>query len=147
LIVALASDHAGYRLKERLKGFLTNLGHSYLDFGTDSEESCDYPDFAFPAVESLVKEECHRVILVCGSGIGMSICANKVKGVRAAVAFNTDIARLSRQHNDSTVLCLPARFVTEEQAEEMVKVWLTTPFEGGRHARRLDKITTYEQSR
>lgn len=147
MIIALASDHAGYRLKEHLKSFLTRLGHSYLDFGTDSEESCDYPDFAFPTVESLLKEECHRVILLCGSGIGMSICANRVKGVRAAVAFNTETARLSRQHNDSNTLCLPARFITERQAEEMVRVWLVTEFEGGRHTRRLDKIRTYEQSR
>ncbi|MCX7703404.1 MAG: ribose 5-phosphate isomerase B [Planctomycetota bacterium] len=143
--IALASDHAGFKLKESLKSFLKKLGHTIKDFGTDSEEPCDYPDFAFPAAESLTKGEVERAILICGSGIGMSICANKVKGVRAALAMTPEIAKISRQHNDSNTLCLAARFVSKDVAEEILKVWLLTEFEGEPHARRISKITTYEQ--
>jgi ribose 5-phosphate isomerase B len=145
--IGLASDHAGFQLKESLKPLLIRLGDSFVDFGTNSEEPCDYPDFAFPAAEALAKGEVQRAILVCGSGIGMSLCANKVKGVRAALAMTPDIAKVSRQHNDSNALCLAARFTQKETAEEIVEVWLKTEFEGGRHKRRLAKISAYEQRR
>lgn len=142
--IALASDHAGYQLKEYLKPVLVELGHSFIDFGTDSEKSCDYPDFAFPAAESLSKGECHRAILLCATGVGMSLCANRVKGVRAALVSSEYVAELSRQHNDANALCLPARLISEQRAVEIVKIWLNTEFEGGRHLRRINKITAYE---
>lgn len=142
--VALASDHAGFPLKEKLKELLSEMGHTYTDFGTDSEERCDYPDFAFPASEAVSSGECEVGILVCGSGVGMSICANKVRGIRAALCSNTDVARLSRLHNNANILCLGARLTPQDVAFEIVRTWLQTNFEGGRHQRRLNKITDYE---
>ena len=145
--IALASDHAGYALKERLKVLLDELGHVCVDFGTRSEESCDYPDFAFPASEALARGEVDRAVLVCGSGVGMSMCANRVAGVRAALCSSVEIARLSRRHNDANALCLAARFIDGKTAFEVVRVWLDEAFEGGRHARRVSKMAAYDRSR
>ncbi len=143
--ISLAADHAGFELKERIKHHLTELGHEVEDFGTSSSESTDYPDYGAPAARAVANGAVDRGVLVCGSGQGMSMTGNKVRGVRAALAWTPEIARLSRRHNDATVLCLPARFVAEGDALEIVDAWLETDFEGGRHARRVEKIMTTEQ--
>jgi len=142
--VALASDHAGFALKEKIKRLLEELGHRYTDFGTHSQQSCDYPDYAFPASEAVAKGECDVGILVCGSGIGMSMCANKVRSIRAALCCSEEAARLSRLHNNANILCLGARLTPEKTALSIVKTWLDTPFEGGRHLRRINKIKQFE---
>lgn len=136
--LAIASDHAGYELKEALKRALPE--HEFNDYGTNSKASMDYPDTGFPAARAVAKGECEMGILICGSGIGMSITANKVPGIRAALCSNTDVARLSRKHNNANILVLAGRFTAKEYALEIVKEWLKTPFEGGRHLNRLNKI-------
>lgn len=141
--IALASDHAGYNLKEAIKVFLKD--YQMIDFGTESSVSTDYPDFGFPAAKSVASGVCDLGILICGSGIGMSIVANKVKGIRAALCYNVDCAKLSRQHNDANVLVLPGRFISASEAEAIITAWLQSSFEGGRHAGRINKITNYEQ--
>jgi ribose 5-phosphate isomerase B len=143
--IALGSDHAGYLLKEALKVFLTGGGNEVVDRGTHSLDSVDYPEIAVRVALDVRDRACERGILVCGSGVGMSIAANKIRGVRAALAWNVEIARLSRAHNDANVLCLPGRFMDETAARAIAAVWLETPFEGGRHLRRLAKITAIEQ--
>ncbi|MCD6403123.1 MAG: ribose 5-phosphate isomerase B [Candidatus Aenigmarchaeota archaeon] len=145
--LAIGSDHAGFRLKEKLKKYLESKGFSVIDVGTDSEESVDYPDFAFKVAKLVSEGKCKRGILVCGTGLGMSIAANKVKGIRATVCWNEEVARLSRLHNDSNVLCLGGRLLTFEEAKRIVEVWLETEFEGGRHLRRIKKISEFEESR
>jgi len=142
--IALGADHKGYPYKEKVKRFLQEKGHQVKDFGTFSEESVDYPDFALKVAEAVSKGEAERGVLFCWSGIGMSISANKVKGIRAALCLNEEMAKLSRQHNDSNVLSLSAKFIREEELLKIVEVWLNTPFEGGRHQRRLDKISLEE---
>jgi ribose 5-phosphate isomerase B len=142
--IALASDHAGFRLKEVLKEVLMSQGHEYTDFGTHSEDSVDYPDYGFPAAESVARGECERGILMCGSGIGMSMLANRVSGVRAALCTSVKMAEYSRTHNNANVLVLGERVTDKDSALEIVKVWLSTPCEGGRHKRRIDKIMAYE---
>ena len=142
--IALGADHKGYPFKEKVKRFLQETGHQVKDFGTFSEESVDYPDFAIKVAEAVSKGEVERGILFCWSGIGMCISANKVKGIRAALCLNEEMAKLSRQHNDSNVLSLSAKFIREEELLRIVEVWLNTPFEGGRHQRRLDKISLEE---
>ena len=142
--IALASDHAGYTLKESIKGFIQARGHEYVDFGTGGEESVDYTDFGFPAAEAVTKGECDRGILVCGSGIGMSMLANKVPGIRAALCTSVEMAEMSRSHNDANVLILGERIIDPAAALEIVKTWVDTTFEGGRHQRRIDKIMAYE---
>jgi len=144
-IIPIASDHAGVELKERLKRELVALGYSPLDMGTNSTDSVDYPDFAHPLAEKVEHGEVQRGVLLCGTGLGMSYAANRHHGVRAAVAWTPEIARLAREHNDANVLVLPARFLSEEQGIEILRTWLATPFEGGRHQGRIDKIET-EQS-
>lgn len=139
-MIVLASDHAGYALKEVIKGFLTEKNYSFLDIGTDSPESTDYPDWAHKASEKISSGECDRGILICGTGIGMSIVANKHKGIRAAVCESMPTARLARQHNDANVLAIGARVVGVEVAKEIVHVFLTTAFDGERHHRRVLKI-------
>ncbi len=136
--IAIASDHAGYELKEQIKQAFGDL--EFEDFGTDSLKSMDYPDTGRPASEAVAMGTCGKGILICGSGIGMSITANKVKGIRAALCVNPDFARLSRMHNDSNILVLPGRFIATAYAVDIIKVWLETPFEGGRHQNRIDKI-------
>jgi ribose 5-phosphate isomerase B len=138
--IAIGADHAGFTLKEQLKGWLAVGGHTILDYGTDSMESVDYPDFAASVAAAVRDGGAERGVLVCSSGIGMAMAANKVAGVRAVVAADADVARLSRQHNDANVLALGARLTSPTQALEIVRAWLATPFEGGRHARRVDKL-------
>ncbi len=136
--MAIASDHAGYKLKEELIRAFPE--HEFLDFGADSESSMDYPDSGFPAAQAVAEGECEFGILICGSGIGMSITANKVPGIRAALCSITDVARLSRMHNNANVLVLAGRFTATAYAIEIVKAWLETPFDGGRHLNRINKI-------
>ncbi len=144
--IALGSDHAGYEVKEKLKTILSSLGHEWIDKGTGSAESCDYPDFAAAVAKSVAGGEAESGILICGAGIGMSMAANKVPGIRAAKVCSEEEARLSRQHNNANVLCLGARTQDyETRIVPIVKTWLTASFEGGRHAQRVDKITNIEK--
>jgi len=145
LKIALGADHRGYYIKEKMKTMLTSQGHEVLDFGTDSSASCDYPDAAYPTCESIVKNQAETGILFCGTGIGMSISANKVVGVRAALCHDEVTAEMSRRHNKANVLCLPADLISEDMTGRIVEVWLKTPFEGGRHERRISKIEAFEQ--
>ncbi|MCX6641560.1 MAG: ribose 5-phosphate isomerase B [bacterium] len=138
--ISLASDHAGFRLKESIKKRLSASGHEITDRGCFDETSSDYPDFGSLAARDLSEGRVDRSILVCGSGIGMSMVANKFKGVRAALCASTALAEMSRLHNDANALCLGARFTEPDLAEQIVDVWLKTPFEGGRHQRRVEKI-------
>lgn len=135
--IAIGSDHAGYRYKEAIKKLLTQLGHEVKDFGTDSEVSCDYPTFIFPVAKAVARGECERGIVLGGSGNGEAICANRVKGVRCALCWTPELAKLGRMHNDANCISIGERTITEEVALEIVKVWLTTPFEGGRHVNRI----------
>lgn len=142
--IALAADHAGYEGKEKIKSTLDALGVEYTDFGTNSAESVDYPDYAREVGEAVGRGEYEQGLLVCGSGTGMAIAANKIKGVRAAVAWRPDIARLAREHNDANVLSLPARFLSDAEAVEVVNAWFAADFDGGRHEKRVDKIKEKE---
>ena len=142
--IALGADHAGFEEKENIKKTLDDLGIEYKDMGTVSSDSVDYPDFAKEVAEAVSKGEYEQGLLVCGSGTGMAIAANKVHGVRAAVAWSPDIARLARQHNDANVLSLPARFSTPEEMDKIVRAWFAADFEGGRHGRRVEKISEIE---
>ena len=143
--IALGADHKGFQYKEKVKKFLQGKGYEVIDFGTFSEESVDYPDFGFKVAKAVANKEAERGILFCWSGIGMCISANKIKGIRAALCLNEEMARLSREHNDSNVLSLSAKFIPEEKLLKIVEVWLNTSFEGGRHQRRLDKISLEER--
>lgn len=143
--IALAADHAGFEEKEKIKKTLDEIGVAYTDMGTDSCDSVDYPDYARKVGEAVASGKYDQGLLVCGSGTGMAIAANKVPGVRAAVAWNETIARLARQHNDANVLSLPARFSTEGEMAKIVKAFFTTDFEGGRHERRVEKIEKIEK--
>jgi ribose 5-phosphate isomerase B len=138
--ISLGTDHAGFRYKEKVKELLRQLGHEVTDFGTWSEEPVDYPLFIRPAAEAVAKGECERGIVFGGSGNGEAIAANKVRGVRCALCWNEETARLSRQHNDANVLSIGERMIPEETALAIVRVWLTTAFEGGRHARRIAQL-------
>jgi ribose 5-phosphate isomerase B len=144
--IAIGSDHRGYETKRRLVSFLQRLGHEVQDMGTDGSDSVDYPDFAFMVAQSVSEGKVDRGILICGTSIGMCIAANKVKGVRAAPCHDSITAEMSRRHNDANVLCLSADLLGEELIERMVRIWLETEFEGGRHARRVEKITRFEGS-
>jgi ribose 5-phosphate isomerase B len=139
-VIPIASDHAGFELKERLAKRLAELGYDVRDLGTSSPTSSDYPDYAHPLAGEVSTGEVRRGVLLCGTGLGMSYVANRYPNVRAAVAWSPEIAELARKHNDANVLVLPARFLSEEQGEEILKTWLETPFEGGRHERRVSKI-------
>ncbi len=138
--VAIASDHAGFEYKEAIRDHLARLGHEVHDFGTDSSELVDYPDFVRPAAEAVARGEYDRGIVLGGSGNGEAMVANRVRGVRCALAWNVESARLSRLHNDANVLSLGQRIIDLEAALAIVDEWLTTPFEGGRHADRIRKI-------
>lgn len=140
----IASDHAGYRLKTLILQSIE--GQEFIDYGTDSEESCDYPDCIGKAGEAFQKGEVDRAIVICGSGIGASLVANKFHGVRAALCFNGYMAEMSRRHNNSNMLALGARVVGDDVALDMVRIWLSTPFDGGRHQRRIDKISAIEEN-
>ena len=135
--ISLGTDHAGFKLKEKVKELLGSLGHEVVDFGTFSEEAVDYPVFVRPAAEAVARGDCERGVVFGGSGNGEAMAANKVRGVRCALCWNEESARLSRQHNDANVLSLGQRLVPEGLALAIVRVWLTTPFEDGRHARRI----------
>ena len=143
-MIALACDHAALQLKEEIKKHLEQKGLQYKDFGTFTADSCDYPDFAYPVAKSVADGECDRGILVCGTGIGMSICANKVKGVRCALCGDCFSAEATRRHNDANILAMGARVIGTGLALKIVDAFLDTPFEGGRHQRRIDKITQIE---
>lgn len=144
--IALAADHGGYELKEAVKQMLDDRAIPYLDFGTNSDESCDYPDYAELAARSVSEGNSERGIFCCGSAAGMVIVANKFPGVRAVACHNEWAARMSRLHNDANVLALGGRVVSLEEAERIVAIWLETEFEGGRHSRRLDKISDIEDA-
>lgn len=138
--IAFASDHAGYKLKETLISYVREKGYDTADFGTHSEESCDYPDFAHPAACAIESGKCDFGICMCGSGNGMQITLNKHQGIRAALCWEPELAALAKQHNNANVLVLPARFITTEEAYRIVDAYLDVTFEGGRHQRRIDKI-------
>jgi ribose 5-phosphate isomerase B len=142
--IALGSDHRGFDVRRRLVSLLQQLGHEVFDVGPASKESVDYPDYAFKVARAVGSGEADRGILICGTGIGMCIAANKVRGVRAAPCHDCVTAEMSRRHNDANVLCLSADLLSEDLIERMVRIWLTTDFEQGRHARRVEKITRYE---
>ncbi|MBI1221913.1 MAG: ribose 5-phosphate isomerase B [Bacteroidetes bacterium] len=138
--LAIASDHAGYELKEKMKLHLTQMGHEVEDFGTNSTESTDYPDYAHPLSASVESGKNQLGILICGSGNGVCMTANHHAGIRAALAWNKEIAELARQHNNANVLCLPARYISTEEAFAITEAYLNAHFEGGRHERRVEKI-------
>jgi ribose 5-phosphate isomerase B len=142
--IAIAADHAGFALKERLRQRLTEEGHEVVDFGTGSPESCDYPDYARQVAREVAQGRADRGILVCSTGIGMAMAANKIAGVRAAPAQSEDEVRLTREHNDANVLTLGARYLDEQKAAGLIGVFLDTAFTGGRHARRVAKIAQLE---
>ena len=138
--IALCSDHAGYELKSMIEGYIESQGKEFEDFGTHSAESCDYPDFAHPTAIAVEEGRCYPGIAICGTGNGIGMTLNKHQGIRAALCWNVDIAKLARQHNDANVLVLPARFIEPVTALAIVDAFLNTPFEGGRHERRVEKI-------
>lgn len=138
--IAIGSDHAGYELKEKLKLYLKAKGYEVSDFGTHSADRVDYPDFAHPVAISVESESADMGILICGSGNGVNMTANKHHGIRSALCWNAEIATLARQHNNANVIALPARFISEKEAEQCVEAFLTTSFEGGRHTERVRKI-------
>ena len=145
--IALASDHRGFKFKNLISAFLSNMGHKIVDYGApNGTDSVDYPDYGLQAATAVGRGECERAILVCGTGLGMSLVANKVKGVRATVCHDLYTVEMSRKHNDSNALCLGADVVDEDLLEKKIKLWLETPFEGGRHARRVGKIMDIESS-
>ncbi|MEI3604231.1 ribose 5-phosphate isomerase B [Pseudogracilibacillus sp. SE30717A] len=143
--VIISGDHAGMTLRNEVKSVLDELGFTYEDVGADCTASVDYPDYAFPAAERVANGEFDRGIFVCGTGIGISISANKVKGIRCALVHDVFSAKATRQHNDSNILAMGERVIGPGLAREIVKTWLTTEFEGGRHQNRIEKISTYEK--
>jgi ribose 5-phosphate isomerase B len=138
--IAIGSDHAGFEYKEKIKALLQHLGHEVKDFGTNSNESVDYPVFIRPTAEAVARGECERGIVLGGSGNGEAIVANKVRGIRCGLCWNVESAKLNRQHNDANMLSLGQRMMSVETALEIVKAWLETPFEGGRHIKRIQQI-------
>lgn len=146
-MIALGSDHGGYELKQAIMKHLDEKGVEYKDYGTYSTDSCDYPDYAKAACEAVTGGECEKAILICGTGIGISMAANKVKGIRAACCSDYFSAKYTRLHNDANALCMGGRVVGPGLACELVDVFLETEFEGGRHQRRIDKITEIENER
>ena len=142
--IAIASDHGGFALKQQIMEYLASLGYEYKDFGCYTADSMDYPDIAFPTAQAVASGEFDRGILICGTGIGVSICANKVKGIRCALCSDVVSAELTRQHNDSNMLAMGGRIIGVEVAKAIVKTWLATEFTGGRHQRRIDKISACE---
>jgi len=144
MTIAIGADHAGFELKEDLRRMLVSGGHEVVDYGTDSPESVDYPDFAFAVAQDVAAGKCERGVLVCSTGVGMSIAANKVPGIRAAVGTVPDEVKVIREHNDANVLTLGAKYLEARDAEKLVDIFLNTGFDGGRHARRLEKIERME---
>lgn len=144
--IAIGSDHGGYHLKEEIKKWLTEQGYTFKDFGTETTDSVDYPDYAAPVARAVAAGEYEKGILVCGTGIGVSIAANKIPGIRAALCHDTFSARAAREHNDANILTLGERVIGPGLALEIVKVWLSSNFAAGRHQRRLDKISALEKA-
>ncbi|MBN1360207.1 MAG: ribose 5-phosphate isomerase B [Sedimentisphaerales bacterium] len=144
--IALGTDHAGYEYTQRIKQHLVEHGHEVTDFGTDSAESCDYPDFVYPAALAVAQGQCERAFVLGASGNGEAIVANKVPGIRCALCWNERGARLARQHNNANVMSIGAHMVSIQQALEMVEIFLSTDFDGGRHLRRINKIADLERS-
>jgi len=142
--IAIASDHAGFVYKEALKGYLASDGHTFEDFGTDSTESCNYPEFIVPAARAVASGHCERGIVLGGSGNGEAMAANRVRGVRCALCWDGNTAKLAREHNNANMISLGERLVSLETAIEIVKVWLTTEFEGGRHIGRIGMLDEIE---
>ena len=140
-VIPIGADHAGYELKEKVKDFLNKKGIDVKDFGCYSKDSIDYPDFGHPVAEMVETHPGMRGILICGSGNGINMTANKHQGIRSALCWNKEIAELSRLHNDANIIALPARFISEKEAIEMIEIFLTTHFEGGRHQTRINKIS------
>jgi len=145
--IALGSDHAGYAMKKYLASHLAEAGHEVVDCGCDSEESCDYPEFGAAVARAVAGGEAERGVLVCGTGLGISMAANRLAGVRAAPVHDRFTAEMSRRHNDANVIALGARVVEKEHARELLDFWLATPFDGGRHARRVGKIDAADPGR
>jgi ribose 5-phosphate isomerase B len=145
--IAVGADHAGWRRKDEVAGQLRSLGHEVEDFGTDSDASCDYPDFAVPVARAVAAGRCDCGVLVCGTGVGVSMAANKVPGIRAAACQSVEAVRYSRAHNDANVLCVGARLNSPSEIRAMVGAWLATAFEGGRHARRVKKINALDEGK
>ncbi len=143
--IAVAFDHAGFHVKQVVVDLLEHLGHEVTEFGPESADPVDYPDYARPAAEAVAGGECERGVLICGSGIGMSLVANKLPGIRAAVCHDEYTTRVARTHNDANVLCLGARVLERKKILELVKLWLATEYQGGRHERRLGKIEMLEK--
>lgn len=146
-MIALACDHSALEMKQEIKSLLDELGETYRDFGTDTCESCDYPVFGARAAKAVASGECEKGIVICGTGIGIGMAANKVKGIRCALCNEPYSAELTRRHNDANMLALGARVIGPELAKTIVKTFLTTPFEGGRHQRRLDLIAAIEEGK
>lgn len=140
MIIPIASDHAGFEAKEKVKAWLEEMDHMPVDFGTHSDESVDYPDFAVQVAEKVNEGEHDKGILICGSGQGMCMTANKYKNVRAALVYDDNSAKMTRQHNNANILCLPGRELSEDNLKKIVSTWLNTEFDGGRHERRVNKI-------
>lgn len=138
--IGLCSDHAGYEMKSLIEGYLEAQGIEYVDFGTNSAESCDYPDFAHPCAEAVERGEVYPAIALCGTGNGIGMTLNKHQGIRAALCWEPELARLARAHNDANIVVLPARFISPETAINIVETFFNTDFDGGRHQRRIDKI-------
>ncbi len=143
-MIGLASDHAGFALKQHVKEYLSEKGIEFHDYGTYTEESCDYPDFAHALAKGMEAGECEKGIAICGSGEGINMTLNKHQSIRAALCWIPEIAHLARQHNDANVLVMPGRFITNEEADAIMDEYLSTSFEGGRHARRVAKIPVQE---
>lgn len=139
--IAIGSDHAGYELKEDLKNRLEEKGHQVEDFGTGSDESVDYPDYGHPVAEAVEQGKCQLGVVICGSGNGINMTVNKHEGIRSALCWQPEIAALARQHNDANILALPARYLTQELARDILDAFLESEFEGGRHQRRVEKIS------
>ena len=145
--IVVGSDHRGFKAKEVIKAIVTQLGHECIDVGTDSSDPVDYPDYAYVAAMAVAKNEADRAILICGTGIGTSITANKIKGIRAALCHDELSAQISRDHNDANVLCVSGELIGDVLMRKMVEVWLSTEFSGGRHQRRINKITAIEEGK
>ena len=145
MIIPIASDHAGFKAKEKVKNYLEDMDHMPVDFGTHSEESVDYPDFAVQVSQKVDEGEYDKGILICGSGQGVCMTANKFKNIRGALVYDKNSARMTRQHNNANILCLPGRQLSDQQLKEIVETWLNTDFEGGRHERRTNKIKDLTQ--
>jgi len=145
--IVIGSDHRGFETKQQVKAIITQLGHEYIDVGTSDNNPVDYPDLAYSAAMAVSKKEADRAILACATGIGMSIAANKIKGIRAAICHDELNARISRDHNDANVLCISGDQTGEVLLRKIVEVWLSTEFAGGRHQRRVNKITAIEEGK